>query len=101
MVDIWQTNQTRNQKLSICNLILSLPDLVSSLIQSVCSQGSKSFLSVLNGLNLLLRILLFHEDTQLLLLNIPNPIPTSLCHVITVYGLIQLSAGRNRVKETQ
>ena len=49
-----------------------------------------------NGLNLLLRILLFHEDTKLLLLNIPNPIPNSLCHVITVYGLIQLSAGRNR-----
>ena len=26
-----------------------------------------------------------------------NPIPTGLCHVITVYGLIQPSAGRNRV----
>ena len=27
-----------------------------------------------------------------------NPIPTGLCHVITVYGLIQPMAGRNRVK---
>ena len=27
-----------------------------------------------------------------------NPIPTGLCHVITVYGLIQPIAGRNRVK---
>ena len=25
-----------------------------------------------------------------------NPIPTSLCHVITVYGLIQPIAGRHR-----
>ena len=28
-----------------------------------------------------------------------NPIPTSLCHMITVYGLIKLIAGRNRVNE--
>ena len=28
-----------------------------------------------------------------------NPIHTGLCHVITVYGLIQPMAGRNRVKE--
>ena len=27
-----------------------------------------------------------------------NPIPTGLCHVITVYGLIQPMAGRNKVK---
>ena len=27
-----------------------------------------------------------------------NPIPTGMCHVITVYGLIQPIAGRNRVK---
>ena len=26
-------------------------------------------------------------------------IPTGLCHVITVYGLIQPMAGRNRVKD--
>ena len=26
-----------------------------------------------------------------------NPIPTGLCHVITVYGLIQPIVGRNRV----
>ena len=28
-----------------------------------------------------------------------NPISTGLCHVITVYGLIQPSAGMNRVKD--
>ena len=27
-----------------------------------------------------------------------NPIPTGLCHVITLYGLIQPIASRNRVK---
>ena len=27
-----------------------------------------------------------------------NPIPTGLCHVIAVYGLIQPIASRNRVK---
>ena len=30
-------------------------------------------------------------------LKLLNPIPTGLCHVITVYGLIQPSASRNRV----
>ena len=29
-----------------------------------------------------------------------NPIPTDLCHVITVYGLIQPMASRNRVKSS-
>ena len=30
-----------------------------------------------------------------------NPIPTGLCHVITVYGLIQPSAGRNKVNRSK
>ena len=33
-----------------------------------------------------------------LFMYILNPIPTGLCHVITVYGLIQPMAGRNKVK---
>jgi hypothetical protein len=30
-----------------------------------------------------------------------NPIPTGLCHVITIYGLIQPIASRNRVNPPQ